>query len=304
MKDDTSLTLLKNSIPNETLYVISVISNPCNFESRYKLANDYIKRMRKFKQIKLYMVELVYGKQEYRIKHEPTIRLRTDSQPLWVKENLINIGIKHLPSDWKYVAWIDADIEFNNPYWSTDTLKLLNGYKDILQLWETTYFLDKMNKPIETDYSMGYLYCKNVVGKYRHPGYAWACTRKAYETLGYIHDESILGSGDMILACALMGKNHIDSKYDPTYTNLCASYVEKAKRLRLGYTPGSLSHYYHGPRSNRGYCTRYKLLIKYRFSPMIHIAYENSGLLCPSIYFPVELLDEISKYFMNRKEDD
>lgn len=304
MKDETILTLLKNNIPNETLYVISVISNPCNFESRYRLANDYIKRMKKFKQVKLYMVELVYGDQEFRIKHEPTIRIRTDSQPLWIKENLINIGVKHLPHNWKYMAWIDADLEFNNPYWSTDTLKILNGYKDIVQLWETAYFLDRNNKPIETDYSMGYLYCKNVIGKYRHPGYAWACTRKAYETLGGLHDKSILGSGDMILACALMGKNHIDSRYHQTYRSMIASYVERAKTLRLGYTPGSISHYYHGTRSSRGYCTRYKILIEYNYSPMTDISYDQIGLLCPTASCPVGMLHDISRYFASRKEDD
>ena len=32
------------------------------------------------------------------------------SSYFWCKENLINIAISKLPSDWKYVSWIDADI--------------------------------------------------------------------------------------------------------------------------------------------------------------------------------------------------
>ncbi|CAF4643035.1 unnamed protein product, partial [Rotaria sp. Silwood2] len=31
---------------------------------------------------------------------------------LWMKENLINISVKHLPAHIEYIAWIDTDIEF------------------------------------------------------------------------------------------------------------------------------------------------------------------------------------------------
>jgi hypothetical protein len=304
MKDTTPLTILRNKIPSDVLHVICVISNPCNYESRYRLAREFLKRMRIYKQIKLLLVELVYHNQPFSLEHENVLRLRTDTNPMWVKENLINIGIRHLPSDWKYVAWIDADIEFDNPHWVTDTLRILNGSKDIVQLWQMCNFLDQHNKPSEIDHSMGYLYCKNITGKYRHPGYAWACTRKAYETLGYVHDESILGSGDTVLAFALMGKNHIDSKYDPTFSMLVDAYVEKAKKLRFGYTPGVINHFFHGTRKSRGYTTRYKLLIEHKFAPMIHLAYDYNGLICQSIYFPEKLAKEITEYFKSRQEDE
>ena len=32
---------------------------------------------------------------------------------MWIKENLINIGINNLPANADYVAWCDADIEFS-----------------------------------------------------------------------------------------------------------------------------------------------------------------------------------------------
>ena len=31
---------------------------------------------------------------------------------LWLKENLVNIAVQHLPTDIEYLAWLDADIEF------------------------------------------------------------------------------------------------------------------------------------------------------------------------------------------------
>jgi len=83
----------------------------------------------------LYIVELAYGNQKYYITDENNknhLRIQTDI-PLWHKENMINIGVKKLfPNNWKAFAWIDSDIEFENNTWAIDTLKILNGYKDIV----------------------------------------------------------------------------------------------------------------------------------------------------------------------------
>jgi hypothetical protein len=40
-----------------------------------------------------------------------------------LKENLINVGARHLPHDAKYVMWADGDIEFDNPIgqWTRST---------------------------------------------------------------------------------------------------------------------------------------------------------------------------------------
>lgn len=45
---------------------------------------------------------------------------------------MINLGVRYLlPEKWKAFAWIDADIEFENSTWAVDTLKILNGSRDI-----------------------------------------------------------------------------------------------------------------------------------------------------------------------------
>jgi hypothetical protein len=54
---------------------------------------------------------------------------------VWIKENLINLGIKTLPEDWKFVAWIDADITFLNQNWVDETKEKLQS-SDIVQLWQ------------------------------------------------------------------------------------------------------------------------------------------------------------------------
>ena len=121
---------------NNTLHLITVISNPCKFNTRWKLAKEFINRieLNDNKNLKLYVVELVYDElndSEYQVtnKYNPNhLQLRT-KHPLWHKENMINICVnKLLPKDWKFMAWADADIEFENVHWVEDTIKSLQNF--------------------------------------------------------------------------------------------------------------------------------------------------------------------------------
>ena len=44
------------------------------------------------------------------------IGLRTKDE-LWLKENLINAGVAHLPDNWQQVCWLDSDVVFARPNW-------------------------------------------------------------------------------------------------------------------------------------------------------------------------------------------
>ena len=62
---------------------------------------------------------------------------------MWHKENLINLAVERLlPSDWKAVAWVDAEVEIESPTFALDTLKILNGHRDIVQLFSHGLDLD------------------------------------------------------------------------------------------------------------------------------------------------------------------
>jgi len=115
IQDDIRKAILNNSPIDNVLHVVAVISNPCLYARRYILAREFINRMEKEENVVLYLVELTYGDQKYYVtdmKNKRHLRLNTNV-PLWHKENMINIGIKKLlPKNWKAVAWIDADIEF------------------------------------------------------------------------------------------------------------------------------------------------------------------------------------------------
>ena len=129
-EDNVKDAIKNNDKIEDFLHTVMVISNPCLYQIRYKLAYEFIERMQKEDSIILYIVELAYGDQEFMVTEENNprhLQLRANIPPLWHKENMINLGIeKLLPSDWKAVAWVDADIEFDNPHWASDTLNVKN----------------------------------------------------------------------------------------------------------------------------------------------------------------------------------
>jgi hypothetical protein len=213
-------TAIENNEPiEEKLHVIVVVSNPCLFGTRYILMKEFINRIEvEEKNVVLYVVELAYKNQNFIItdkNNKRHLQLRTDC-PLWHKENMINLGVKYLlPKNYKAFAWIDADIEFENNTWAMDTLKILNGTKDIVQLFSHCVDMAKNKLTMRVFNSAGYQYTKQNQycgsgDNYWHPGYAWAITRKAYEKMGGLYEQAILGSGDNIMLHCLL-KNGINS---------------------------------------------------------------------------------------------
>lgn len=312
--DEIKQAILNNEPIENKLHVIAVISNPCQFARRYILAKEFAKRMEIESNIILYFVELAYENQNYYIteKNNPRhLQLRTKT-PLWHKENMINIGIKNLlPNNWKAVAWIDADIEFENSSWALDTLKVLNGCRDIVQLFSHALDLNKELESMSIFPSFGYQYTKKAkYGKSGinmwHPGYAWACTKKAYEKMGGLYDISILGAGDHNMSFALIKKaeQSVNANVTEDYKQSIIEFGRKVQMLRLGYIPGIIRHYYHGSKKNRKYCERWQILVNNYYEPTKHIKKHSTGLLIPTENCPKTMLAEIYSYFAERNEDE
>ena len=307
---------IENNDPIEDkLNVIIVISNPCLYARRYILLKEFVKRIEEEeKHVRVFIVEMTYKKQRFIIsdsKNKQHLQLRTEV-PIWHKENMVNLAVKYLlPKSYKAFAWIDADIEFESSSWALDTLKILNGTKDIVQVYSHALDMNRDETNINIFNSFGYSYTKNKKYTtkgidYWHPGFGWAITRKAYEKIGGLYDKGILGSGDSIMALSLIGKvsNMNNVNYHIDYNNSMVQYQENAKKLRLGYTPGVIRHHYHGTKQNRKYVERWKLLMEYQYSPIEHLKYDEKGILIPTAQFPPGFKDAILQYFKDRKEDD
>ena len=306
--------IINNDQIEEKLHVIAVISNPWLFKKRYKLMKEFIQRMEKEQDVILYIVELAYKDQGFYItqsSNKQHLQIRTECA-LWHKENMINLAVKYLlPTNYKAFAWIDADIEFESYSWAKDTLKVLNGYKDIVQLFSHCMDMDENEDPMNIVNSGGYMHCSNkpyrAKGKgYWHPGYAWAMTRKAYERIGGLFQDGILGSGDYIMMMSILqlGDKAVHKGYNEGYKNSILNFQKKAQYLRFGYIPGMIRHYFHGSKKNRRYSDRHLILIKYDYSPRRDITFDEMGIIIPSSTFPEEFKKTILDYFLERNEDE
>jgi hypothetical protein len=118
-KSGQSTSIRKYDLSN--FAVIAVIFNPVNYKSRY---NHYQKFQAHMSQsgVNFYTVECIFEsaqrfglpRQKFEMTHAINSRHIQVIAPsiIWMKENLINVAIKRLPQNIEYVAWIDADIEF------------------------------------------------------------------------------------------------------------------------------------------------------------------------------------------------
>jgi hypothetical protein len=311
---ETKLAIKNNEKLEDTLHMIICISNPCNYKKRYLLANEFIRRMRSFEDITLYVVELAYDKQPFMVTdgwNKNHLQLRTNSSPIWSKENLLNIGVTLLPKDWKAVAFCDSDVNFDNIHMAADALKILNGFKDVVQLHSHCLDLDQDGTPMKIFSSFAYQHCmKQEYSRkdhhFFHGGYNICMTRKAYDKIGKIYEKGILGSGDSHFFLSMIGQGQysLGKNMSKQYRNSVLDFQEKCRGLRLGYVPGIIRHYFHGSKINRGYVTRWSVLFKHQYDPYTHITYDKNGVMIPSQACPKVLLDDIKEYFASRNEDE
>jgi hypothetical protein len=309
---------------DKKLHVVIVLSNPCKFMRRYILANEFIERFEEAKNefVELYVVELEYGDNpsfEITSRDNPKhLQIRCpEFTPIWHKENMINLGVRYLlPDNWKAMAWIDADLEFDSPTWAEDTLKILgSGKYHVVQLFSQALDLDQNGDIMQIFTSFGYQYANNKkyslkynVNNYWHPGFAWAITREAYDKIGGLYEYAILGSGDHYMSLCFLNiiKTNINNRFTKEYLNEIYKFQDRVNNanIKVGYVPGVILHYFHGSKKNRKYAERNEILFKYNFKPNLHVKKNNFGLIVPTEKCPKGLLDEILDYFQIRNEDE
>src|SRR5574338_374892 len=123
-----------DNLNNETLYVITSVFNPMRYKMRWALYDKF--RIMVGQQAPLYTVEIAYGDREFAATQDNNpyhLQLRSNDI-LWLKERSLNLLERILPRDWKYLAWIDADISFTRSDWVNETLHKLQVHP-IVQMW-------------------------------------------------------------------------------------------------------------------------------------------------------------------------
>ena len=231
---------------------------------------------------------------------------------IWCKENLVNVAVSRLPSDWMYVSWIDIDIIFLNEHWAQDAVAELKK-SDFIQLFHNAVDMGSRGEALRIKNSFAFMH-KNSKHEWRadnkygiwHPGFAWACTRSAFEEVGGLLDISILGGGDRLLALALV--NMIEKRLPPEkvsfqYTEALKSYEALFTKLNLtlSYINGTILHQWHGSFRNRNYDQRFEIFFKHKFNPYADLEKNGEGILNLS-KFGKRMKHDIDQYFLDRKD--
>lgn len=303
-------------------HIVTMISNPVRYESRYELYyrfRDHILQSTP----NLWVCELQTGDRPFVITDADNpqhIQVRSVEE-LWHKENCLNLAVQRmaiLKTDWKYVAWIDADIEFNRLDWFSEMIHQLQIYH-VIQMFETATDLGPTGQAINIHESFMSKYLKNGAPhpgnlskseedymEHGHPGYAWACTRTAFNLMGGLYDRSLLGSGDRNIAYALIGR--VEQSYNEAiseaYKRDLQDYQNECLLLGMdvGCMEGNLFHHYHGPKQLRGYKSRWEILVENAYDPDSDIKRDAQGLYQLTSRKP-RLRDDIRAYFRQRDED-
>ncbi len=302
----------------DKLHVIAVISNPCRYKSRYDLYSHFAEHMRQQPLVELHVCEQGFGRRPFEIP-EAELKIRTYDE-VWHKETMINLMTQRLPPAWKYVAWIDADVEFTRKDWAVETMHQLQHYM-VVQMFQSSVDLGPTGEMIGRANGFAWSYLNDqprpkiaADGKCYgyttwHSGYAWAARREAFDALGCLYDASILGSSDHLMAWGLVGRNILPSAMTAAYHKSLQDWIDRAERCvnrDIGFTPGTVLHYFHGAKANRRYNSRWKILEDFRFDPYLDLKRDCQGLWQLDMDGSERMIgfrDAMRAYFRQRNED-
>jgi hypothetical protein len=301
----------------ECLFVVLPYFNYCRYQRRLQLFTEFVQRYvgSGSGKLKLVVVEGTIKGEAFQLPSLPGVFLHIKVElpdQVWIKENLINLGVKHLPSGWRYMAWIDADITFLNLGWVNETIRVLGvGKAGVAQLFQTAINMGPEEEAMKIDHSFCYMalksnrpYHKNAKYGFWHPGFAWAMTRETYERIGGLLDCAILGSGDRHMALSLIGKGAWSYHGGVTegYKEKVRLFEEKLLGVKFDYVPGTVLHHFHGSLKDRQYVDRWLILVRHKYDPFKDIYYDRNGLLKLNGEGR-RMQEEIRGYFMGRRED-
>jgi hypothetical protein len=142
-----------------------------------------------------------------------------------------------------------------------------------------------------------------------HTGFAWAARREVLEGIG-LYDACIAGSGDHMIAHAAYGDttsrciHRIVGENNPHAAFFDRWACEFSRRVggRVGYTPGTLLHLWHGDIENRRYVDRNRELAELNFDPTTDLEIHPSGVWTWR-RGRADLQRWAEAYFRHRKED-
>lgn len=321
-------------------WVVCMVSNPVRYKSRYALYRRFRRHILEDVRANLLTVEVALGGRSFQVVDDVDevvtyrrashglraidVRARADSV-LWIKENAWNVGAAHLPASARYVLFADADVHFCNRHLLTETVHALQLHP-VVQPWASCADLGPQGDIMNVHRSFAWCHRRGFewrparpasgggdpprpdgFGAPWHPGYAIAFRRDVLDRLPLL-EAGVLGSGDMHMLAALVGKAalSVPEGMPAGYRAAVLAWERRAAevvRRDLGFVAGTILHEYHGPKASRQYMSRWRLLITHGYDPAKHVHKNAQGVLELSDAAPPALRDAVREYFAQRDED-
>ena len=287
-------------------------------QSREKLRNfAFCHSLFRMSGIPLVLVECAFGNDLWVLDPGPGVaRLRT-STALWQKERLINRGLALVPDRCTKVAWIDADVLFQNPEWAVAASERLEDLA-VVQLADRIVRLPRgvreYNGTGEVWESFGAVYVEHPnslllgdFGLHGHTGLGWAARRSVLAHTG-LYDACIAGGGDHVMAHAFCGdwespcltRMMGSGSHWHHHAAVWAANVYPLVHARLGVVAGAALHLWHGDLASRRHVRRHEALRDARFDPDRDLEPDENGCWRWASYKPV-LHAALGDYLMSRR---
>lgn len=328
------------------LWVVCAVSNPARYKTRYTLYKKFKHHITAELGLNLLTVEAAYGDRDFQLTDDcipdtvltttldsgvKTIDVRVrNASHIWLKENLWNVGARHLPCDCRYVLFADADIEFLNPHIASEIVHALQEYK-VVQPFESAADLGPQGQITDVHKSFGWCFVqgwewrpepdgkggygakrpdnvphRRAFGNLWHPGFAMAFRRSVLDKLPLL-ETGVLGAGDHHMCGALIGRARLTlpSGIHDNYKREVMAWQDRAAAVvnkNFGFVPGTIVHHFHGSKTNRRYVSRWDVLVNNKFDPQADVYRNAQGVLELEDRNP-ELRDAMRAYFRQRNED-
>jgi hypothetical protein len=300
------------------LWGVTAYFNPAGFRSRlrnYALFRAGIEAAG----IPLVTVECALAECPFELAEGPNVLRMRGRDVMWQKERLLNVAIAALPAECRKVAWLDADVLFENPGWAAETAALLDDYP-VVQPFSRAVRLPRGaiadDCGGESYDGFAAVYARRphhlLTGDFAshgHTGFAWAARREVLEGRG-LYDACIAGSGDHMMAHAfcgdwasacvdrIIGSANGHRRY---FAEWCRAVYPRV-RARVGYVPGAVLHLWHGEVADRRYVDRNRELAGFGFDPARDIRVGEGGCWEWASRNP-GLHRWAAEYFGRRRED-
>jgi hypothetical protein len=260
--------------------IVSCFFNPQNSPYRIKAFKMWYESI---KHLNHSIIECVIGDAQPQLAESDNIKRVYTENLLWHKEALLNKVISDLPTKYKYIFWVDADVIFTNLNWLVDGVRELQT-KNIIQPFEYCVHLERdettpsfsMDKLRETylpnqkngkvwrsfcaSFATTQLWKDENYNNHGHVGFAWAARREILEAVP-LYDKALIGGADHIIAHAAAGQiahNCIVKSFTDNLdeVNQWSKDFYKVVNSKIGFVKGDLYHIWHGDIDKRQYLKR------------------------------------------------